>query len=259
MDITNNIKNLLIIALIVVSGISCKTEQNFEQLFNGENLNNWDLFIDKQNQLNTSDIFSVVNINDEHLIRISGETNGSLATKQSFENYHLRLVFRWGEQVSSKRNSGLLYHSFGDFGAAFGVWMTNIEFQMMHQNLGDTYLMLNTTCETNARKEGDTYFFDTNAKPVQFGQHAAGPSIKKSADHEKELSEWNTLDLYCLGNTAIHVVNGQVVMQNNNTGIFIDGKIEPLSSGKIQIQSEGAELFIKSVEIKSINKLPELN
>ncbi|MBN2262583.1 MAG: DUF1080 domain-containing protein [Prolixibacteraceae bacterium] len=255
----NRIKNLLIIAIIVLLSASCKTEQNFEQLFNGENLNNWDLFIGNQNQFNATDIFSVVNVNGEQLIRISGEVNGSLATKQSFENYHLRLVFRWGEQVSSKRNSGLLYHSFGDFGAAFGVWMANIEFQMMHQNLGDTYLMLNTTCETNARNEGDTYFFDTNAKPVQFGQHAAGSSIKKSTDHEKPLGQWNTLDLYCLGNTAIHVVNGQIVMQNNKTGIYIDEKIEALSSGKIQIQSEGAELFIKSVEIRNIDQLPVIN
>ncbi|HOO85426.1 MAG TPA: DUF1080 domain-containing protein [Prolixibacteraceae bacterium] len=255
----NKIFNLLILAIIVLVSASCKTEHKFEQLFNGLNLENWNLFIGNQPQLTPSDIFSVVEINGDKLIRISGETNGSLATKQSFENYHLRMVFRWGEQVSSKRNSGLLYHSFGDFGAAFGVWMTNIEFQMMHKNLGDTYLMLNTTCETNALNDGKNYIYNSNAKPVQFGQHAAGSSIKKSDDNENPLGEWNTLDLYCFGTTSVHVVNGNAVMVNNNTGTYIDGEIVPLSSGKIQIQSEGAELFIKSVEIKSINKLPELN
>jgi hypothetical protein len=64
------------------------------------------------------------------VIRISGEINGSLATRESFENYHLRLVFKWGEDVYSRRNSGLLYHSFGDFGTAIGTWMPNIEFQI---------------------------------------------------------------------------------------------------------------------------------
>jgi hypothetical protein len=48
--------------------------------------------------------------------------------------------------------------------------------------------------------------------------------------------------------TAVHVVNGVTVMVNNNTGVFNDGIIEPLTSGKIQIQSEGAELFIRSID-----------
>jgi len=45
-------------------------------------------------------------------------------------------------------------------------------------------------------------------------------------------------------------------MVNTNTGVNEDGKINPLSSGKIQIQSEGGDLFVKSVRIKPIKEIP---
>ena len=34
-----------------------------------------------------------------------------------------------------------------------------------------------------------------------------------------------------------------------------EGKVVPLTKGKIQIQSEAAEVFYKSIQIKSIKKL----
>jgi hypothetical protein len=47
-------------------------------------------------------------------------------------------------------------------------------------------------------------------------------------------------------------------MVNNNTGKVEDGKIIPLSGGKIQLQSEGGELFIKTLQIRPLTKLPEV-
>lgn len=263
-------KTLSLITLaisITVVFSACQTEQQWEPLFNGQDLANWDKHIgtslgsefdDLAEAATVEKVFSVVEENGENVILISGEVNGSLATKESFENYHLRLVFKWGETVYSRRNSGLLYHSFGDFGLALGTWMPNIEFQMLHQNLGDTYLMANTTCETEAVRdeEMDHYVFTPGAEMVTFGDHAQGRLIRKSPDNERSLGQWNTMDLYCYGRTAVHVVNGTTVMVNNNTGTYENGTIEPLSSGKIQIQSEGAELFVRSVDIRPINQLP---
>jgi hypothetical protein len=257
----------IIAIMLLISTLSCQKHEPTTPLFNGENLENWDLFVGSSlgsdfdslaSEATPEKVFSVVELNGEKVIRISGEVNGSLATKETFENYHLRLVFRWSDKVYSRRNSGLLYHSFGDFGAAFGTWMANIELQLMHQNLGDAYLMLNTTCQTTALKpeNSNDFIFDPSANTVQFGQHATGSLIRKSTDFEKPLGEWNNIDLYCFGTTAVHVVNGQTVMVNNNTGIFVDGEIKTLSSGKIQIQSEGAEFFVKSIEIEKIDGLP---
>ncbi|HOI48970.1 MAG TPA: DUF1080 domain-containing protein [Prolixibacteraceae bacterium] len=257
----------LIIGVFVVFNSCQEKEQPWQPLFNGENLDNWDKYLgtplagfDSLAQVATVEkVFSVVEEEGVKLIRISGEVNGSLATQASFENYHLRLVFKWGDEVFTKRNSGLLYHSFGEFGAALGTWMVNIEHQLMHENLGDTYLMNNTACETAAVKNAETnnFVFTPGAEILPFGEHANGKSIKKSTDAEKPLGEWNTVDLYCFGQTSVHVVNGVTVMVNNNTGVFENGAVKPLTSGKIQLQSEGGELFVKSIEIQSISKLPK--
>jgi hypothetical protein len=264
-------RRFLLITLLIKGAFlitsSCQREVAWTPLFNGENLENWDMYLgsslgadwDSLAQAATIDkVFSIVEQDGENLIRITGDINGSLATRESFENYHLRLEFKWGEDVYSRRNSGLLYHSFGDFGAAFGTWMPNIELQMMHQNLGDTYLMVNTTCETPVVRNPETnqFVYSPDAEVEQFGEHANGRLIRKSHEMEKPLGQWNVVELYCYGRTAIHVVNGETVMVNYNTGTYENGIVQPLTSGKIQIQSEGAELFVKSVDVRPITRLP---
>lgn len=243
---------------------SCQTEKSWQPLFNGNNLENWDLHLgspledyDSLARVVTSDrVFSVVEKNGEKLIRISGEINGSLATHDSFENYHLQLIFRWGDEVYTNRNSGLLYHSFGEFGEALDTWMVNIECQLMHERLGDTYLMNNTYCETAAAEADGVFRYDPNGEVLKFSEEHNGKLIQKAVDVENPLGDWNTVDLYCVDQTAVHVVNGQTVMVNNNTGIIENGAVVPLRSGKIQIQSEGAELFIKAIQIKPIKQIP---
>ncbi|MFO7998860.1 MAG: DUF1080 domain-containing protein [Bacteroidales bacterium] len=263
--------HVIALAILLVSAFiitSCRTEPEWQALFNGEDLENWDKFLgtslgpDFENlarEATTERVFSVVEADGEPLIRISGEMNGSLATREDFEDYHLRLVFRWGDTLFSRRNSGLLYHGFGDLGEVFGTWMPNIEFQLMHQNLGDTYLMANTGCETPALRDEETnqFVYAPDAEPLPFGAHANGRMIRKGLQAENPLGMWNTIDLYCLEGTSVHVVNGLTVMVNRNTGVFEDGVLRPLTSGKIQIQSEGAELFIKSIDIRPIDMFPE--
>jgi len=247
--------------------LSCEKEKPSQQLFNGKNLDNWDVFIgsplkgfDSLAQMATKEnVFSVMDENGTPLIRIAGMVNASLATKESFGNYHLKLVFKWGEKVYTTRNSGLLYHGSGDFGVAFGTWMTCIECQLMHENLGDTYLMGNTVCSVASMKNDSTgkFTFSPGAALTEFGELFNGRSVKKRIDAEKPLGEWNTVELYSLGETTVHVVNGVTVMVNQKTGLNENGVVKPLTSGKIQLQSEGGELFVKSVEIRQINKIPE--
>jgi hypothetical protein len=71
------------------------------------------------------------------------------------------------------------------------------------------------------------------------------------------MGEWNTVDLYSLGGTSVHMINGVVIMILQNSR-QIDGDLEtPLLKGKIQIQSEGSEVFYKNIKITSIDKIPE--
>ncbi len=257
-------QNLLFISIIFLSFYSCQTGNSWQPLYNGENLENWDMhlgtplkgFEEQAESATNEKVFSIVEENGEKLIHITGEVNGSLATRDTFANYHLQLEFKWGEEVYTSRNSGLLYHSFGDFGEALGTWMVNIECQLMHERLGDTYLMNNTYCETSVVEEDGSFRYDPAGEVKKFSTEHNGQLVKKAADYENPLGEWNTVDLYCVGSTAVHVVNGQTVMVNNNTGIVENGSIKPLTSGKIQLQAEGADLFIRTLKVRPIKEIP---
>jgi hypothetical protein len=75
-------------------------------------------------------------------------------------------------------------------------------------------------------------------------------------DAEYPTGQWNTLDLYCHGDTSMHVVNGKLVMILYHNMQNDDGKESPLTKGKIQIQSEGAEVFYRQIKIQPIRQLP---
>jgi hypothetical protein len=136
--------------------------------------------------------------------------------------------------------------------------MATIEHQLMHESLGDTYLMGNTYCETSVKKsdDGNSFNYSPEGQPISFSEKDNGRSVKKAMDTEKPLGEWNVVDLYCFGQTSVHMVNGKVVMVNTNCSKVENGLKLPLTKGKIQIQSEGGELFIRKIEIKKIKGIP---
>ncbi len=256
-------KNLLLLVALCFISITTFSQK---QLFNGKNLKNWEIFLgspitgfeDLAKKATPTSTYSIIEMDGQKVIHVSGDIFASLATKAEYENYHLRLEFKWGEKVYGKRNSGLLYHSYGPFGVAFGTWMANIEHQLMHDNLGDTYLMANTYCETKVKKgdDGKTFFYNPEGQSTSFSETDNGRSVKKIKDAEKPLGEWNTVDLYCFGQTSVHVVNGQVVMTNNTNSKVENGLKIPLTKGRIQLQSEGGEFFIRKIEIEKIKGIP---
>lgn len=240
--------------------------QSPKSLFNGKNLKGWDTYVGPKEKdgepigLNKDpmNIFSVVELDEEKVIRISGEVNASLATKKEFENYHLTLEMKWGDEVFTKRNSGLLYHSYGDFGVGLGVWMSSHELQLWTGNIGDSYRMGKSYCEIPMQKnEADKYVYTKCADKTPSIPGSDTRIVAKDKDYEKAIGEWNTVEVYCFGTTSVHVVNGKVNMVNYNSGKYLgEGDIEPLSKGKIQFQSEGGELFLRNLKLKPIKEIP---
>ncbi len=250
-------KILFLVAFLLPVFVFAKPKE--VKLFNGKNLKNWEIFTGTSAAQPAEPIFSVVKLNGENLLRITGEVNASLATKKEYGNYHIRMVFRWGEKVFKQKNSGLLYHSYGPFGEGLGVWMSAHEFQLCTAKMGDSYCMGNSYFEINAAKDADgkTFRYAPDGTRSKFGLGFPAKSCSKQADHEKPAGEWNVVDLWCFGQNSVHVVNGEVNMVNYNSGrIEKDGKVLPLSQGKIQIQSEGGELFVKSITLEKIDRIP---
>ena len=87
------------------------------------------------------------------------------------------------------------------------------------------------------------------------GEEISGFCLR-SANYEKADGEWNTLELICFEDKSIHMVNGQVVMVLQNSRYIEDGVKVPLTKGKIQLQSEAAEVFFKDIQIRQIESMP---
>ncbi|GGB00247.1 3-keto-disaccharide hydrolase [Puia dinghuensis] len=239
-------------------------DDDWHSLFNGRNLKGWDSYL-KGIGLNTdaNKVFTVVTEEGEKVIRISGEITGGLSTKKEYGDYHLQLLFKWGvltwgTKKGRKKDSGLLYHSVGPYGADNGAWMRSQEFQVEEGNVGDYWGCAGATADIPAIKKTDSdYVYSPTGALYTFRADShTGRHCIKAGDAEHPTGHWNSLDLYCHGDTAVQVVNGQVMMILYHCGQVDNGTIKPLTKGKIQLQSEGAEVFYKQIRIRPITQLP---
>ncbi|MGA9639422.1 3-keto-disaccharide hydrolase, partial [Flavobacterium sp.] len=92
--------------------------------------------------------------------------------------------------------------------------------------------------------------------PIKYAPNFKSGRVSKSVLHENPSGEWNTLEIYCLGGESIHLVNGYVVNRVKNARYDVGGKTIPIDNGKIQLQSEAAEVFYKNMTISPITSFP---
>jgi hypothetical protein len=253
-------------------------------LFNGRDLTGWDTFLGKPHH--TTDIpglarnadgtyadvvglnrdprrvFSVVHLDGEPAVRISGETYGALITQAEYDDYHLRFQFRWGTtrwppRPEQPRDTGCCYHSVGPLGASYGFWMRSFEFQIQEGDVGDFYSLagvivdVHATAVDPANPKSDLAYAPASPKIVGTTRR-----VIKAATVERPLGEWNTLDLYCVGQTSVHVVNGRTQVVLSRLRQKVADIEQPLTRGKVQLQSEAAEVFYRAVAIRPIREVP---
>ena len=207
-------------------------------------------------------VFTVVEEDGAPAIRISGETFGILVTERNFSDFHLQLQFKWGDEkypprANEKKDSGILYHSIGKEGAWGGVWMKSLECQVQDTDCGD-YISVDTVfadVPAVLNAEDNRFYYTEGAEKIKFDHNRA--YCNKSEDFEKEMGEWNTMDIYTFKGNSVHVVNGQVNMRIYNTRYLENGSEVPLTRGKIQLQSEGAEIFYRAIQLTPISEIPE--
>lgn len=270
---------LLLLPCFVVLGFTRAFYNNngWAMLYNGKDLSGWDTYIgpplddagkilsDKPVGLNTDPqkVFTIIEQEGEKIIRISGESWGGISTKKEYENFHFQLKFKWGalswgQKKGKKKDSGLLYFAVGDHGADYGAWMRSQEFQIEEGNSGDYWGVAGGIEDIPAVKRSQNeHVYDPAGEMFTFSATSkTGRHCIKRGDAEKPSGEWNTLDLYCHGDTSVHVINGQVMMVLYHSKQLDKGQELPLTKGKLQIQSEGAEVFYKDIKIKSLGIIP---
>jgi hypothetical protein len=215
--------------------------------------------------VDTSAIFSVVQVDGGPAIRIGGRYWGSLTTTGDYANYHLSLEYKWGEAKPGEvRNNGVIYFSHGAPGAVFGTWMTGIEFQLEHGSNGMAIpdgggMRARVAVAQDKRLPYPYRRFQLHGREIDLANADGAYSVEAAIDAEKPAGEWNRLDLYVVGSDAVHVVNGQPVMLLRDVSeIGADGRRVKLTHGRIQLQCEGAETFFRNIRIEPIRVLPRL-
>jgi hypothetical protein len=248
-------------------------------LFNGKDLKDWDAWLGYADPSLTykrpavaplgasplaAGIFKVMIEDGRPALYVNGKIWGSLVHKGDFQNYHLRLQYKWGKGRWAPRetqapNNGLLYHSHGAPGVVWGTWSQAVEFEIMTGSIGmvvpvgDAISATTTVVDDPALIAPKLRFAPGGrAKTVKGG--TADWNIEAYSDAEKPAGQWNTLDLYVLGDRAVHVVNGVPVLEVRD--LKADGA--PLTHGAIQLQSEGAETFFRDITLEPIASLPRV-
>ncbi|AEE24452.1 protein of unknown function DUF1080 [Glaciecola sp. 4H-3-7+YE-5] len=199
-------------------------------------------------------VFSVTVQNQQPVLHVSGEIYGGLTSKADFENYHLSLQVKWGDKkwsprLKAKRDSGLLFHCQGEHGAFWKVWKACQELQIQESDFGDYIPLAGPSGTIRSRYQNEQQFYDPTSEvknPVEGYSHA---HVEPDYQH----GQWNTVELYALADTAIFVVNDKVVMVVTDS---IDAQGQPLTSGQLQLQSEGAEVFFRDVKVRPIKTFP---
>lgn len=211
-------------------------------------------------------VFTVLEEPDGPVLRVSGEIYGSIYTKKSYKNYHLKLQVKWGTKKYEPRkdllkDSGILYHSIGEAGVEYWrSWMLSQEFQIMEGHMGDFWCQASSGIDIRSfPPEGDKMSPVADAgQPFRPYQSGGDVFCLRSANFETPENGWTTLELITFEGKSLHIVNGQVAMVLENSRYRNEnGDQVPLIEGKIQLQSEAAEVFFKNIQIKPITEMPD--
>ena len=283
-------RHLLVVSVLLVAGMPIRAADGWTSLWNGKNLDDWTTWMQMPSPTSEVpglkrdasgkylepigsgrdplNVFTVVtDVDGKPAIRISGEAFGELRTKGSYKDYHLKLQFKWGStkwpprnRPETPRDSGLLYHVHNGPGVDGRTWARSIELQIQEHDVGDLYAV-GSAIAVRAKPRSGTqptlYDYDPSGEWTFFSQiqGSSGRCIKQP-DNEKPTGEWNTVELIAFKDEAIHIVNGKVVMRLHGP-MRIDAPVPtPVNSGQIILQSEGAEIFYRDIQIKQISAIP---
>lgn len=188
------------------------------QLFNGKNLDGWRVFLDDKNA-DPKDTFSV----KDGVIHDAGKPAGYIITDQEFDNYVLKLQWRWPGKGG---NSGVFVHVIGED----KIWPKGIEAQLQSGAAGDFWLV-------------DGAKLNIDEKRHDKGSERHWYRLKTDKAVEKPEGEWNQYEITVTGDHVKLVVNGQLVNEGTNPDI---------KRGRILLQSEGAPIEFRNIELTPI-------
>ena len=243
-------------------------------LFNGKDLSNFTTWETVHGKADPERVFTVVDqIDGAPAIRCSGKYFGGVITKERYANYRFTLEFRWGlvtwePRKDKARDAGVLFHCQGEEGnyskAFNGAWMRSVEFQIIEGGTGDILLVggydrgnpepiapVMKTKVTPGTKRWNPNGVEGEFTRARIDWLRRDPEWKDvlgfrgKADAEKPLGQWNRIEAIVDGGNVVYFVNGEKVNEGWG-GSF--------KEGRILLQSEGAEIFYRNVELNPLPK-----
>ncbi|MBL7858582.1 MAG: DUF1080 domain-containing protein [Cyclobacteriaceae bacterium] len=214
--------------LLAVCALACKTQSPQPiSLFNGQDLSGWHIDVpDMDNDSTARNPFIVRN----NMLVSLGKPNGHIITDAAFQNYKLEVQYRFAGEPG---NCGVLVHA-STPRALYSMFPKSIEVQMMHENAGDFWCIVEDIAvpEMEKRRGPKENWGITEGKERRV--------INLTDGSEKKLGEWNTMVIECSGNSIKVWVNDEFV--NHGTDCTA-------SKGQIALQAEGAEVEFRKVEL----------
>ena len=188
-----------------------------QALFNGKNLDGWTFdVIDPE--VKPDAIWSVA----DGLLVCKGKPPAVIRTaKNDYSNYELIVEWRWAPG-GKPGNSGVLIHS--STPRQIFVWPKSIEVQLGTGNAGDFWTIGEKITVAGSTPQGRRW-------------------LKRQESTEKPPGEWNSMRICCEGEKVSVWVND--VLMNEGGGLSV-------KQGAICLQSEGAEIHFRKIELKPI-------
>ena len=174
-------------------------------------------------------------IRDGMLVSL-GTPQGHLITDAIYQDFRLEVEYRFAGKPG---NCGVLVYA-STPRSLYKMFPKSIEVQMMHQNAGDFWCIVQdiTTDNMLERRGPKEEWGITEGKKRR---------IKNlTDDSENALGEWNKMIIECLKNEVKVWLNGDMVNH---------GYDATASSGQIALQAEGSEVEFRRVDLTSITKL----
>ena len=215
----------LLMCCVSMALLQTSVAQEFKPLFNGKNLDGWYSFLRQKGKNNDSNQVFTVN---KGLLKITGQEFGYIVTEKSYGNFHLVAEFKWGEKKyppreNAVRDNGICYYVVPND----RVWPRSVECQVQEGDCGDFWLIDSVTAIVDGVQQGPT----------------RNTRVTKKKDGEKPTGEWNQVEIIARDGKCTHIINGVVVNEAENVS---------LRYGRILIQSEGAEIYYRKIDIREL-------
>ena len=205
--------------------LGCQQESTSIDLFNGTDLTGWHVDVPEMDSVTTARNPFIVR--DGKLVSL-GTPEGHLITDAVYSNYRLEVTYRF---VGEPGNCGVLVHA-STPRALYGMFPKSIEAQMMHENAGDFWVIVEDieVADMVERRGPEEEWGITEGKRRRI--------LNLTDGSEKPLGEWNTMTIEAVEDEITVWVNGDLV----NYGFGSTAR-----EGQIAVQAEGAEVEFMSL------------